>query len=65
MPLASLVTGVIAAGYMIHDGEASLERIAAILTAVAAAWVLVKRALRRYWRMAHPGAPDSDFPLDR
>ena len=31
MPLASLVTGVIAAGYMVHDGEVSLERMAAIL----------------------------------
>jgi ABC-type nickel/cobalt efflux system permease component RcnA len=65
MPLASLVTGVIAAGYMVHDGEVSLERMAAILTAVAAAWVLFKRVLRRYWRKAHPEAPDSDFLLDR
>ena len=65
MPLASLITGMIAAGYMMHDGELSLERMAAILTAAAAAWVLAKRAIRRYWRMAHPEAPDSDFPLDR
>ena len=65
MPMASLVTGIIAAGYMMHDGEVSLERMAAILTAVAAAWVLLKRAARRFWQMANPGAPASAFPLDR
>jgi len=65
MPLASLITGIIAAGYMMHDGEISLERVAAILTAVAAAWVLAKRALRRFWQRAHPDAPASAFPLDR
>jgi len=65
MPLASLVTGIIAAGYMMHDGEVSLERIAAILTGVAAAWVLLKRAARRFWQKAHPDAPASAFPLDR
>ena len=65
MPLASLVTGFIAMGYMAHDGEISLERMAAILTGVAAAWVLLKRAARRFWQMANPGAPESEFPLDR
>jgi len=65
MPLASLVTGLIAAGYMAHDGEISLERMAAILTALAAAWVLSKRAARRFWQKAHPDAPASAFPLDR
>ena len=65
MPMASLVTGLIAAGYMAHDGEVSLERMAAILTALAAAWVLLKRAARRFWQRAHPDAPASAFPLDR
>jgi hypothetical protein len=65
MPLASLVTGAIAAVYMAMDGEVSLERMAAILSAMVAAWVILKRAARRYWRMAHPTAPDSAFPLDR
>jgi len=65
MPLASLITGFIAVGYMAHDGEISLERMAAILTGVAAAWVLLKRAARRFWQMANPGAPESAFPLDR
>ena len=65
MPLASLITGIIAMGYMAHDGEISLERMAAILTAVAAAWVLLKRAVRRFWQRANPGAPASAFPLDR
>jgi len=63
--MASLITGFIAVGYMAHDGEISLERMAAILTAVAAAWVLLKRAARRFWQMANPGAPESEFPLDR
>ena len=65
MPLASFITGLIAAGCIAKDGEVSLERVAAILSAVVAAWVIFKRAARRYWRMAHPGAPDSDFPMDR
>ena len=65
VPMASLVTGIIAAGYMLYDGEVSLERMAAILTGVAAAWVLLKRAARRFWQVAHPGAPESEFPLDR
>ena len=65
MPVASLVTGIIAAGYMVHDGEITLERMAAILTAVAAAWVLLKRAARRFWQRANPGEPASAFPLDR
>jgi len=65
MPLASFITGLIAVGYMAHDGEVSLERMAAILTGVVAAWILFKRAAHRYWRLAHPEAPDSDFPLDR
>ena len=65
MPLASLITGFIAVGYMAYDGEISLERMAAILTAVAAAWVLLKRAARRFWQVANPGAPESEFPLDR
>jgi hypothetical protein len=65
MPMASLVTGIIAAGYMIYDGEVSLERMAAILTGVAAAWVLLKRTARRFWQMANPGAPESSFPLNR
>jgi hypothetical protein len=47
------------------DGEINLERAAAILSAVVAAWVLIKRAARRYWKAAHPDAPDSAFPLDR
>jgi uncharacterized membrane protein YoaK (UPF0700 family) len=65
MPLASFVTGVIAAGYMAHDGEVSLERVAAILSAMVASWVMVKRVARRYWRLANPEALDSDFPMDR
>ena len=65
MPIASLVTGIIAAGYMLHDGEVSLERVAAILTALVAAWVLLKRAARRFWQRTHPDAPASAFPLDR
>ena len=65
MPMASLVTGFIAAGYMAHDGEVSLERIAAILTGVAAAWVLAKRVAFRFWQAAHPDAPSSAFPLNR
>ena len=65
MPLASLITGIIAAGYMMHDGEISLERMAAILTAVAAAWVLWKRVALRFWQAAHPDAPASAFPLNR
>ena len=63
--MASLVTGIIAAGYMAHDEEISLERMAAILTAVAAAWVLLKRAARRFWQRANPDALASAFPLDR
>jgi len=65
MPLASLITGIIAAGYMVHDGEISLERMAAILTGMAAAWILIKRAAHRYWRLVHPEAPDSEFPMNR
>ena len=65
MPMASLVTGFIAAGYLAHDGEVSLERIAAILTGVAAAWVLAKRVALRFWQAAHPDAPSSAFPLNR
>ena len=65
MPLASFATGVIAVGYMAHDGEVSLERVAAILSAMVASWVMVKRVARRYWRLANPEALDSDFPMDR
>jgi len=65
MPMASLVTGIIAAGFTMHDGEVSLERVAAILTGVVAAWILFKRAAYRYWRLAHPESPDSEFPLFR
>ena len=65
MPLASLITGFIAVGYMAHDGEISLERMAAILTGVAAAWVLAKRVALRFWQAAHPDAPSSAFPLNR
>ena len=65
MPLASFITGLIAVGYMAHDGEVSLERMAAILTGMVAAWILLKRAAYRYWRLAHPEAPDSDFPIYR
>jgi len=65
MPLASLTTGIIAVGYMAHDGEFSLERAAAILTAVVAAWILFRRAAYRYWRQAHSESPDTEFPLYR
>ena len=65
MPLASLTTGIIAAVYMAKDGEINLERAAAMLAALVAAWVLFKRAARRYWQRAHPDVPASAFPLDR
>jgi ABC-type nickel/cobalt efflux system permease component RcnA len=65
MPLSSLITGVIAAVYTAKDGEINLERVAAMLAALVAAWVLFKRAARRYWQRAHPDAPASAFPLDR
>jgi len=65
MPLASITTGIIAVVCVAKDGEINLERAAAILSAVVAAWVLIKRAARRYWKAAHPDAPDSAFPLDR
>ena len=65
MPLASLTTGIIAAVYMAKDGEINLERVAAMLAALVAAWVLFKRAARRYWQRAHPDASASAFPLDR
>ena len=65
MPLSSLITGVIAAVYTAKDGEVNLERAAAMLAALVAAWVLFKRAARRYWQRGHPDAPASAFPLDR
>jgi len=65
MPLASVVTGLIAVFYMMKDGEISLERVAALLTAMAASWILIKRSARRCWRKANPDAPESAFPLDR
>jgi hypothetical protein len=50
---------------MAKDGEINLERVAAMLAALVAAWVLFKRAARRYWQRAHPDVPASAFPLDR
>ena len=65
VPMASLTTGLIAVVYVAIDGEINLERVAAILTAAASAWVLWKRVARRFWQEAHPDAPASAFPLDR
>ena len=65
MPLASLTTGIIAAVYMAKDGEVNLERMAAILSALVAAWIGTKRIAHRYWRLAHPDAPEADFPMER
>jgi len=65
MPMASLVTGIIAIVCVAKDGEINLERMAAILSALVAAWVGTKRVVHRYWRLAHPDAPDEDFPLER
>jgi hypothetical protein len=63
--MAGLTTGLIAVVYVALDGEINLERVAAILTAAASAWVLWKRVALRFWQAAHPDAPASAFPLNR
>jgi len=65
MAVTIVVTGIVAAGYWIHDGKADLDRVAATLAAAAVLLYLLKRVGRRYWRHAHRSTPDIPYPLDR
>ena len=59
------MTGLIAIGYVIHDGEMALDRASAILVAVVALFHVGMRVGRRCWRQAHINSPELAYPPDR
>ena len=65
MAVVNVVVGLVALAFLVKDGKAELDRIAAILGAVVAVPYLGRRIGRRYWAYGHRNQPDRTYPLDR
>jgi len=61
----NVVVGLVALTFLVKDGKAELDRIAAILGAAVAVLYLGRRVGRRYWLYGHRDQPGRVYPLDR